>query len=87
MLNHEVICLAQESLVDVEISKYFVSKRELPKRDIVVFECLLSEALSVIAVLFKDVNYRSLNVKFVRYNAESLPLVRIEVEFAVSIWR
>lgn len=72
--------MVQNELADVDVSDFVVSKR-----DIVVFECLLSEALSVIAVLFKDTAYRSLNVKFAGYNAESLPLVRIEVEFAVSV--
>ena len=83
MLNREVICLAQESLVDVDISKYLVSRRELPKRDLVVFECLLSEACSVVAVLLKDSAYRSLNMKSSGYDDMRLPLVSIEVEFAV----
>jgi hypothetical protein len=85
VLNCEVICLVQESLVDVDISKYLVSRRELPKRELVVFECLLSEACSVVAVLLKDSAYRSLNVKSMGYNAEHLPLVSIEVEFAVLV--
>jgi hypothetical protein len=81
----EVVCLAQDTLVDLDISKYFVSKRELPKRELVVFECLLSDACSVVAVLLKDSAYRGLNMKFSGYDDMRLPLVSIEVEFAVLV--
>lgn len=81
----EVICLAQDMLTDLDISKYVVSRREFPKRELVVFECLLSEACSVVAVLLKDSAYRSLCMKFSGYDDNRLPLVSIEVEFAVPI--
>ena len=67
-------------LADVDISKFVVSKREL-----VVFECLLSEASSIVDVVLKDSTYRSLTVKFLGYNDVHLPLVSIEVEFAVLV--
>ena len=48
--------MGQTVLADIDISKFVVSKREL-----VTFECLLSEVPSVVAVLLKHATYRSLN--------------------------
>ena len=71
-----VICLAKE----LDISKFITSKRE-----IVVFECSLVVASDVVNAVLHDSAYRSLSIVFVGYGDAGVPLVKIEVEFAVKL--
>jgi len=63
-----------------EVKKFIVSRRE-----IVRFECLLSECDAVVSAVMKDAAYRSLHIEFCGYDDAHLPIVAIEVEFAVSM--
>jgi len=65
---------------NLEVKKFIVSRRE-----IVVFECLLSECGGVVEAVMKDSAYRALRIEFCGYNDSHLPLVAVEVEFAVSM--
>jgi hypothetical protein len=62
------------------IKKYIVSRREL-----VVFECLLSECDRVVEAVIKDSRYRALHIEFCGYDDARMPVVAVEVEFAVSM--
>jgi hypothetical protein len=65
---------------NVDVSKFIVSKRE-----IVVFECPLSDASRVVDADLHDSRYRSLSIGFIGYNDADLPMVKVEVEFAVPL--
>jgi len=62
------------------VKKFIVSRRE-----IVRFECLLSECDAVVSAVMKDSAYRSLHIEFCGYDDSHLPIVAVEVEFAVSM--
>jgi hypothetical protein len=57
----------------------------ISKREIVVFECPLSDVCNVVGVVLHDSCYRSLSIGFIGYNDADLPMVEIEVEFAVLL--
>jgi len=63
-----------------EVKKFIVSRRE-----IVRFECLLSECDAVVSAVMKDSGYRSLHIEFCGYDDSHAPIVAVEVEFAVSM--
>jgi hypothetical protein len=63
-----------------DVKKFIVSRREL-----VVFECLLSECDKVVEAVIKDSRYRALWIEFCGYDDSRAPVVAIEVEFAVSM--
>jgi len=65
-------------VTEVDLKKFVVSRRE-----IVVFKCELSEASTIVAAVLADSGYRSLRIGFAGYSETDLPLVEIEVEFAV----
>ena len=63
-----------------EVKKFIVSRRE-----IVTFECLLSECDKIVEVVMKDSGYRALHIEFCGYDDAHLPIVAVEVEFAISM--
>ena len=63
-----------------EVKKFIVSRTER-----VVFECLLTECDAVVSAVMKDSGYRSLRIEFCGYDDSHLPIVSVEVEFAVSM--
>jgi len=63
-----------------EIRKFIVSRYE-----VVVFECLLSECGGVVEAVLKDAAYRALHISFCGYDDSRMPVVAVEVEFAVSM--
>jgi hypothetical protein len=63
-----------------EVKKFIVSRRE-----IVRFECLLSECDDVVSCVMKDAAYRALHIEFCGYDDSRSPIVAIEAEFAVSM--
>jgi len=65
---------------DVNLGEFIVSQRE-----IVVFECPLKDASSVVDFVMRDGDYRSLHINFIGYNDAKLPMVKVEVVFAVKI--
>jgi len=63
-----------------EVKKFIVSRRE-----IVRFECLLTECDDVVSTVMKDAAYRALHIEFCGYDDSHSPIVAVEVEFAVSM--
>jgi hypothetical protein len=67
---------------EFDVGKYVASRRE-----IIGFECPLSEALRVVESVLVDPAYRRLRIDFVGYDDSKAPLVSVEVEFAVPLGR
>ena len=70
---------------DVVVEKFDVKKFIVSRREMVVFECLLSECDAVVSAVMKDAGYRSLHISFCGYDDSHAPLVSVEVEFAIAM--
>jgi len=64
----------------IDVKKFIVSRREL-----VVFECLLTECDKVVEAVMRDSGYRALRIEFCGYDDSRNPLVSVEVEFAIAM--
>lgn len=70
----------------IDISKFFVSERNIVERHIKVFECPSSDACHVVDFVLSDSRFRSLSIDligFIDNNGVDLPMVKVEVEYAV----
>lgn len=61
-----------------DAKKFIVSRRE-----IVRFECPLSECDALVSCVMKEETYRSMHIEFCGYDDAHVPLVAVEVDFAV----